>query len=983
MEPAPSPAVPDETSVLIMGHRVAFPGGKTPFPAQLAVMSSTLAALKRKQHALVESPTGSGKTLALLSSCLTFQRDYMKEAMATYHQQKAQRQQQTRDQQQAQQQQQQQQLNELHRLMQLAGRMGALQQRQQQEEAPSQSQYTASQSQFSVQYTSSQVQYTASQSQYSASQASAWDDDAFGLLQRSVKRFKRDDGTAPVVIDLTNDEPCAMLDQESHQLDQEQEMKKEDTQQQEELEVKLEAKDEAEQEMEVKPVAEQEQKPAVGPDALEPPPVPKIFFCSRTHSQLAQAVKELKSCPESYMETIPGSTRLKSCVLAAKRMLCVNEDVNDEPALVNEKCQELRIQKERRRTAGDMEDEGGCPYNQTSFISLRARAPQVWDIEDITKEASTCDECAYFFSKSELETAHIVFCPYNYVLDPSIRKAVGINLHNSIVVLDEAHNVEDTCRSGASLEITEHMLASSVKSFDDVIWQESDNQPPNGYDAVRHMLSSVEAWFKTNAELVRDPKDIDDDDCYVLWSTEDSMEMLRDCKLMQVCNADMEEIYQHEQMKLASPGKKVLLSTRALNTASRLISVATYMAFENGKNADDFKLLITKKMRINDKNEEVIDTQLCIWCLSAAVVFSSLAFEAHSVILASGTLSPMDSFAGELGVDFPIRLEANHVVNMRKQVFIGAILNGPGNVDLISTYKNQQKFQYQDSMGFLLLQYAQVIPGGILMFFPSYALMGILKARWQRTGIWDKLEKHKQMFCEPRLGGKDFDALLDQYKAVIAEHSSAHSTPSGWVGSRSADDEPNQTGAIFLAVYRGKVSEGIDFSDDNARAVLAVGIPFPNFKDLQVSLKREYQDHKSRVNRKLVNGSWWYKLQAFRALNQALGRCIRHRRDYGAVILIDSRHRGNSHGNSLSKWMRPHVQEFRSSEDCNPLFAEFFQRNQVEMPMAPAPEPEPAPFPSTPTPVTSGPMVLEYEDDTPIKVEPQTVPLGVHTTELY
>lgn len=33
---------------------------------------------------------------------------------------------------------------------------------------------------------------------------------------------------------------------------------------------------------------------------------------------------------------------------------------------------------------------------------------------------------------------------------------------------------------------------------------------------------------------------------------------------------------------------------------------------------------------------------------------------------------------------------------------------------------------------------------------------------------------------------------------------------------------------------RGKVSEGLDFSDDNARAVVTIGIPFPNVKDLQV-----------------------------------------------------------------------------------------------------------------------------------------------------
>ena len=50
-----------------------------------------------------------------------------------------------------------------------------------------------------------------------------------------------------------------------------------------------------------------------------------------------------------------------------------------------------------------------------------------------------------------------------------------------------------------------------------------------------------------------------------------------------------------------------------------------------------------------------------------------------------------------------------------------------------------------------------------------------------------------------------------------------------------------------MAVCRGKVSEGLDFSDDNARAVITIGIPFPNVKDLQVgqqSLKKFYLSQK-------------------------------------------------------------------------------------------------------------------------------------------
>ncbi|MCQ4062055.1 hypothetical protein FK516_29660, partial [Klebsiella pneumoniae] len=37
-----------------------------------------------------------------------------------------------------------------------------------------------------------------------------------------------------------------------------------------------------------------------------------------------------------------------------------------------------------------------------------------------------------------------------------------------------------------------------------------------------------------------------------------------------------------------------------------------------------------------------------------------------------------------------------------------------------------------------------------------------------------------------------------------------------------------QDGALLIAVCRGKVSEGLDFCDENARAVITIGIPFPN-----------------------------------------------------------------------------------------------------------------------------------------------------------
>ena len=64
---------------IINGCEVIFPAGKTPFPAQLAIMSKVLCALNKEEHALIESPTGTGKTLALLSSSLAWQRKWAKD----------------------------------------------------------------------------------------------------------------------------------------------------------------------------------------------------------------------------------------------------------------------------------------------------------------------------------------------------------------------------------------------------------------------------------------------------------------------------------------------------------------------------------------------------------------------------------------------------------------------------------------------------------------------------------------------------------------------------------------------------------------------------------------------------------------------------------------------------------------------------------------------------------------------------------------
>lgn len=198
-------------------------------------------------------------------------------------------------------------------------------------------------------------------------------------------------------------------------------------------------------------------------------------------------------------------------------------------------------------------------------------------------------------------------------------------------------------------------------------------------------------------------------------------------------------------------------------------------------------------------------------CLNPAAVFHELKSTARCIILTSGTLSPMNSFQSELGSQFPITLEANHVIKP-DQCWVTSVNGGPNRVDLNCQYQNTGTYGFQDEMGLVLKNVCETVPYGVLCFMPSYVLMEKLFARWQVTGLLKELKRTKVVMCEPRRGDQ-LEDLMSKYYAAVRRASAPG-------GRRRPGGGP--TGALFVAVYRGKISEGLDFSDNNARAVVAV-----------------------------------------------------------------------------------------------------------------------------------------------------------------
>ncbi|KAL4647191.1 Fanconi anemia group J protein [Arapaima gigas] len=631
--------------------------------------------------------------------------------------------------------------------------------------------------------------------------------------------------------------------------------------------------------------------------------IPKIFFGTRTHKQIAQITHELK-------RTLYSSTPMT--ILSSRDHTCVHPEVSQHGNR-NERCKELLEAKNGHtcqyyRNVYKMRDQGTLQWVHGLH--------QAWDIEELVRLGSRLRCCSYFAARELMQEAHIVFCPYNYLLDPLIRESMEINLKGQVVVLDEAHNIEDCARESASYTLSQAQLLSARDEIDGMVHH---NIRPTHHAPLRAFCCSLLNWIQESCGALADR---DYETSCKVWTGPEVLVIFHGLGItadtFSALQKHLEAVLEKEESQGLVNGREDIVEVPTISAPTQTVLKSLFMVLEflyrnDCRFAEDYRVALQqtyvwttqhtppdlpdshgfftrRHRRHQGARVKTLVHTLSFWCLNPAVAFSDLSGSVRTIVLTSGTLSPMGSFSSELGVNFSIQLEASHVIN-KSQVWVGTLGTGPQGHKLCATFQHTETFVFQDEVGALLLRVCQTVARGVLCFLPSYKMLEKLRERWTNTGLWEQIEERKTIVTEPRGGAKsDFDELLQSYYDAIK-------------------DIGHKDGALLVAVCRGKVSEGLDFTDDNARAVVTIGIPFPNIKDLQVELKMKYNDQHSKA-RGLLTGSRWYEIQAYRALNQALGRCIRHRNDWGALILVDDRFRcnPNKYITGLSKWVRQLVQ---------------------------------------------------------------------------
>jgi len=661
---------------------------------------------------------------------------------------------------------------------------------------------------------------------------------------------------------------------------------------------------------------------------------PRIWYASRTHSQLKQVVAELKKT----------SYKPWSVVLGSREHFCVHTSVSRHTgASQNARCKRAR-------------DENRCPF-YTGF--KRGGSSKVnTSLLDIEEIVTACKEkmiCPYFKCREDAKEAELLLIPYDYLINPTTRESMGVSLKDAILVFDEGHNIEKSCEQAASFELRSADIGGAITELDDA-FDILESEGPICEEALGDMTTD-QLMAHINL-LKKNLCNLEDSLLAVKLSRDPTTERT----MSKAPGSHILEIFGRSGRLgdgiCAKDAQRINLIVR------KAITVLTYSqdsTSSGGLNLDKLQSLLavmfTPQPAELDKNYQVLVYEeseeepkkggtkrkavdffgdmttaaaregkprtLCLWCFSCSVALQQLEqLGVHSLIVTSGTLSPMDGTIESFGVPFPVVLENKHVIDPSKQLWGGVISNGPDGVSMEASFKHCREPAYIRDLGKVVQNLASFVPDGLLIAFHSYKQKEDVLKAWRQSGLYDEITSRKPIFDEPK-GNREMQLTMEGYSRAL---------------NREMPAGTGTGGAILAAVCRGKLCEGIDFTDRQCRMVIMVGIPYPNRNDLRVILKQSFLD--SRGNQ--GDGRAWYTREAIRAVNQTLGRVIRHRNDFGGVLLCDTRYAKDGRlapiARGLSSWLAPSVSVLPSFEAAAAGCRRFFGIAAPERAKAATPE---------------------------------------------
>lgn len=465
--------------------------------------------------------------------------------------------------------------------------------------------------------------------------------------------------------------------------------------------------------------------------------------------------------------------------------------------------------------------------------------------------------CSWATARIAASHADILVCDYNHVFVEGVREAslpaMGIELENSILIVDEAHNLPDRIRSGLERRVTDDVFKralDNIAEYKGNLEKANSNLdlPESGQlRDVRHLEMQVRSlqipmmnWLK---ERKKENEMTKGDDMRV--PTQDFLD---------VFSKATEGVLEEDEGDDIS---RILLMIRRLFS----VTIDEEEDSDDEEQNDCTRIAEMLEICIRFRNssalslvfDELLDNpRITCHLLDPSVVGKSVFESCRGSILMSGTLFPPMMYSEILGIP------ANRTVcKVYSSDF--PVENRPVLIASDVTSKFTERERSIPLIGQHVRAVIENTNGNVAIFAPSYTMLERIHSDFVNLG-WSSgkvILKEEQRMSKGRV-----ESMVSKLY-----------------------EQKQMGGAVIFGVLNGKLSEGVDYSDNVLDSLVCIGLPLPPPSSKQDSLI-DYFTKKFDRNR-----AWKYaSLQpAVNSVLQALGRPIRKKEDRAIIVLLESR----------------------------------------------------------------------------------------------
>jgi len=432
-----------------------------------------------------------------------------------------------------------------------------------------------------------------------------------------------------------------------------------------------------------------------------------VFFLTSRHTHHKLVIDTLKQIKKEYKIPIIATD------IIGKKWMCL------EPGAVvlysnefAEYCKSLKEHKKCNWYNNTKKNSKLTKKAEVVLEKLKSLSPS--HIEELIEYCKKEKLCPYEMASLLAKEANVIVGDYNYIFDPGVAfpflTKSEKELKDSIIIVDEAHNLPKRVRDNLTIRLTNIILKRAIK------------------EAAKHQFfdqrNQIEFLFNILEEL---SEKLEKNEQESLVTKEEFMDKIK-------------ETYDYDELitDLMFAGEEI----RKKQRQSYLASIASFLE-QWPEESDGFARIITKKPGSRD-----MITELSSRCLDPSISTKNIIEQAHSIILISGTLNPTFMYKDILGFEEAVEKEFKNPFPKHNKLSLV--------IPETSTKYTRRSTEEFQKIAKRVNKIADLTPGNTLVFFPSYSL---------RNNIYPFINSKKEVLLEKRnITKEEKNNLLEEFK---------------------------------------------------------------------------------------------------------------------------------------------------------------------------------------------------------------------------